>query len=114
MENPIEGLRPTEVKESKNALDVISSLMDKENIVLKTEITNPYALDTFMMFANHLKEHGFVEAFKLMLFWKNRLLLYMVSHKRLSRKEITEILKGFIQVEKDTNVNLGTNLAKLD
>lgn len=113
MENPLDKLRPTEVK-NKSALDVITSLMDKENLVMKTEITNPYALDTLMMFAKYFNEHGYSECTTILENWKDLLLEYMVSHKRLSRIEITEILKGFVELEKKTNVNFGTNLAKLE
>lgn len=113
MESPVNRLR-TEKIEHKTALDVINALMDKSNIELKTEITNPYALDTLMVFAKHLKEHGYKEGYEILKYWKSLLLEYMVSNKRQSRVEISEILKGFIAVEKQKEINFGTNLANLD
>jgi len=114
-DNPIEKLR-TEQVEHPTTLDIVSSLMNDDNIVMKTEITNPYALDTLMTLAHYLKEHGNKLAYKLINYWKDLLLKYMVSNKRLSRIEITEILKGYFTAErqKEKDLTLTSNLAKVN
>lgn len=114
MENPIEKLK-TEVVEHPTTLDIVSSLMDDKNIEMKTEITNPYALDTLIVVAEYLKNHGVKEAYEILILWKDLLLKYMVSNKRMSRQEITEILKGYFTLEKEKeHVSLSSNLAKVN
>ena len=115
MSKPIEQLRE-EISDKPTTLDLVSSLMNDDNIEMKTEITNPYALATLMILANYLKGHGDEINFKIIEGWKDLLLKYMVSNKRMSRKEITEILKGYftLEREKERNVGLTSNLAKIN
>lgn len=115
IDEPIDKLRDI-VRDKPTTLDIITSMLDDENIEMKTEITNPYALDTLMVFAKHMKKCGFKDAGNILKFWKNLLLKYMVSNKRMSRKEITEILKGYftIEREKEKNLSLTSNLAKMN
>lgn len=114
MENPLDKLK-TEIRDKPTTLDIVSSLLDKENIVMKTEITNPYALDTLNVFGIHLKEHGFEDANEIIELWIQLLLEYMVSNKRMSRQEITEILKGYFALEQQkSDVKLTSNLAKIN
>jgi len=111
--NPMDEMR-NEVVNSPTTLDIVSSLMDDKNIVMKTEITNPYALDTLMTIAEYLKKHGEVAGHDLIVYWVNLLLKYMVSNKRKGRQEITEILKGYFTAEreKEKQLSLTSNLAK--
>lgn len=115
MGNPIQDLR-TEVKNKPTTLDMVSSLLDKENIEMKTEIINPYALGTLMTIAYYLKQHKDDISYNILNKWKNLLLEYMVSHKRKSREEITEILKGYftLEREKEKQLSLTSNLAKMN
>lgn len=113
MKNPLEEMK-NEVVEHPTTLDIVSSLLDDKNIEMKTEIINPYALDTLMTIAHYLKQHNHKEAYELLKYWKDILLKYMVSHNRLSRIEITEILKGYFSEEKKENVSLTSNLAKMN
>ncbi len=110
--NPIDELR-NEVSSNPTTLDLVSSLMDERNIEMKTEITNPYALDTLMTIAHYLAIHGDKISHDLIEYWKNLLLKYMVSNRRKSREEITEILKGYFALEQQKEkVSLTSNLAK--
>ena len=113
MGNPLDELR-TEISDKPTTLDLVSALMNDDNIEMKTEITNPYALDTLMVFAEYLIEHNQVIAGKLVKKWIDLLLIYMVSNRRESRKEITEILKGYftLEREKEKTIGLTSNLAK--
>lgn len=113
METPLNDLKDEHPK-SITTIDIVSSLLSDDNIEMKTEITNPYALTTLMTLAHYLKEHGEPLAYKILKFWKNKLLKYMVSNKRMSRNEITEILKGYFAFErqKEKQISLTSNLAK--
>lgn len=112
--NPLDKLR-TEIRDHPTTLDIVSSLLDDKNIEMKTEIINPYALTTLMTIANYLKEHNDVLNHNLIKFWIDKLLKYMVSNNRSSRKEITEILKGYFTLEKEKEkVGLTSNLARLN
>jgi len=113
--NPLDKLR-TEVRDHPTTLDMVSSLMNDDNIEMKTEITNPYALDVMMIYAEYFGKHDMKEIKELLELWKILLLKYMVSNKRLSRAEIVEILKGYftLEREKEKNITLTSNLAKVN
>ena len=115
MENPLDKWK-TEIREHPTTLDVVTSLMNDDNIEMKTEITNPYALDVMMLFAQFFGKHGMKIIEELLEKWKELLLKYMVSNKRMSRSEIVEILKGYFAIEQQKNrdVKLGSNLAKIN
>jgi len=115
MENPIDKWK-TEIREHPTTLDVVTSLMNDDNIEMKTEITNPYALDVMMLFAQFFGKHDMQIIEELLEKWKELLLKYMVSNKRMSRAEIVEILKGYFAIEQQKNrdVKLGSNLAKIN
>lgn len=113
---PNQDLKDDKLQEHPTTLDVVTSLMNTDNIVMKTEIINPYALDTLKMYANCFKQHGQDNASQILEDWIELLLEYMVSNKRKSREEITEILKGYFTLERDKerNFKLTSNLAKLN
>lgn len=115
MENPLEKLK-TLVKEHPTTLDVVSSLMNDDNIEMKTEITNPYALDVMMIIAKYFQDCNMQEVYELLTLWKTLLLKYMVSNKRMGRTELVEILKGYftLEREKEKQVSLTSNLAKVN
>lgn len=115
IKNPLQDLRNSKIREHPTTLDVVSALMNTDNIVMKTEISNPYALDTLKLYGTHLQNHGQELAGNLILEWIEILLEYMVSNKRASRKEITEILKGYftLEREKEQKIGLTSNLANL-
>jgi len=114
MLTPIEELKD-DIVSKPTTLDIVSSLLDDENVEMKTEIVNPYALTTLMTLAHYLKEHNDEASYKILVYWKDVLLKYMVSNKRMSRQEITEILKGYFALErqKEKQLSLTSNLAKL-
>lgn len=114
IDNPLEDIR-TKLIEKPTTLDIVSALLNDDNIEMKTEIINPYALDTLMIFAHLFKKHGQKGAYNILKKWKNLLLRYMVSHDRLSRTEVKEILKGYFALEqKSKDVSLTSNLAKIN
>ncbi|MFX0069871.1 MAG: hypothetical protein ACFFAO_02165 [Candidatus Hermodarchaeota archaeon] len=115
MENPLEKLK-NEVRDHPTTLDVVSSLMNDDNIEMKTEITNPYALDVMMVIAKYFRDCNMEEIAELLELWKELLLKYMVSNKRMSRIELVEILKGYFSLEreKEKQVSLSSNLAKMN
>ena len=114
-DNPLEKLKDVKI-EHPTTLDIVSSLMNDDNIVMKTEITNPYALDTLMTIGKYLNDQNHEEIYEILKFWKDLLLKYMVSNKRMSRQEITEILKGYFTAErqKEKELTLSSNLAKIN
>lgn len=115
MKNPLDQLR-SEVRDHPTTLDIVSSLMSSKNIEMKTEIINPYAMDTLMTLAHYLRNHNEQLGAKLIEYWVDKLLIYMVSNNRKSREEITEILKGYFTAEreKEKQISLSSNLAKVN
>lgn len=113
MGNPLDDMR-TEISNKITTIDLVSSLMNSDNIEMKTEIVNPYALDTLKLFEYYLESHKSTLASSLINKWIELLLIYMVSNKRKSREEITKILMGYftLEREKEKNINLTSNLAK--
>jgi hypothetical protein len=90
--------------------------MDSDNIELKTEIKNPYALTTLSLIGDIFKQKLGKDDinYKTIKFWIKLLLKHMVSNKRKGRSEIAEILKGFVEIQKEKErVNATTNLANL-
>ena len=113
--NPVDKMRD-KIISNPTTLDVITSLMDDTNIEMKTEIVNPYALTVLMTIADYLNNHNDTESYEIIKYWCDKLLKYMVSNGRMSRKEITEILKGYFALERDKEkqVSLTSNLAKIN
>jgi len=114
-ENPLDKLK-TEMIEHPTTLDVVSSLLNDDNIEMKTEIVNPYALDVLMIYADVFENAEMKEIAELIRGYKNLLLKYMVSNKRRSREELVEILKGYFSLEheKESKLTLSSNLAKIN
>jgi hypothetical protein len=78
--------------------DILSNLITKENLELKTEINNPIRISILDTLSESLKNLKFEKSHNILssfLLWYR---INMVSHKRLSRKEI---IKGIIGLKEE-------------
>lgn len=76
---------------------LISLISDKDNIELKTEIHNPFALTLINMFGKLFKDKGYEGTSQFIDTLISIYLAYMVSNKRKSRSEIERILSSWIE-----------------
>jgi hypothetical protein len=78
--------------------DILSNLINKDNIELKTEIHNPLTISVLDVLAISLKNHNLNISSELLsnfLLWFR---INMISYKRLSRHEI---IKGIIGLREE-------------
>ena len=99
-----EIIKPTVDTPSLNQI-LLALISDKENIELKTEIHNPFALTLIKMFGLMFERKGYPKTKKFITDLIKYYLEYMVSNKRKSRKEIENILKSWIEKVNTDNEN---------
>jgi hypothetical protein len=86
-----------ETKETKLE-DILSNLINKQDLELKTEIHNPLIISTLDVLAITLKENNLNSSSNILsnfLYWFR---INMISYKRLSRNEI---IKGIIGLREE-------------
>lgn len=76
---------------------LLALISDKENIELKTEIHNPFALTLINMFGKMFKAKNYNGTDKFIATLIQIYLEYMVSNKRKSRTEIEHILSSWFE-----------------
>lgn len=76
---------------------LLALISDKDNIELKTEIHNPFALTLINMFGKIFKKKGYARTDKFIADLIQIYLEYMVSNKRKSRTEIEHILSSWFE-----------------
>jgi hypothetical protein len=78
--------------------DILSNLINRQDIELKTEINKPIVISILDTMAENLKNLKFEKSHNVLntfLIWYR---INMVSHKRLSRKEV---IKGIIGLKEE-------------
>lgn len=75
---------------------LLALISDKDNIELKTEIHNPFALTLINMFGKMFKRKDYGGTDKFIAQLIQIYLEYMVSNKRKSRTEIEHILSSWM------------------
>jgi len=81
--------------------EILSNLLDKKDLELKTEIHNPRFLTILKMISIQLEIRKYPLSFQVLdkyIYW---FLIYMVSYKRESRKEIIHALSYLLEKEKE-------------
>lgn len=81
--------------------NILVNLLDKNNIEMKTEISNPSAISVLVIIAIHYKKRGLEVPYVILKSWIKRYLEFMVSHDRLSRKEVIQALQLFNEQNRD-------------
>lgn len=82
------------------AQEILSNLLDgSENLDLKTHINKPKQLAGLKVVGLFLGDFNLNGSGKLLLSFIDIYLRYMVSFKRLSRREITKVLSHTIELE---------------
>lgn len=91
------------IKSEDLSLEKILAILLKsdDNLALKTQVDNPLGLSILSMLAEYLKTKKLKISSKLLKGFIKLYLEYMVSYKRMSRKEIIEGMKSLYQYEKD-------------
>lgn len=76
------------------AEEILTNLMQAENIEMKTEIKKPLQLAKLYVLKTLLQNTGFNTASNIIDTFIQKYLVYMVSDKRKGRKEIIEAVSG--------------------
>jgi len=85
---------------------ILITLLDKENITMKTDIKNPLNLIKLKTLANLLRIEGLIEEANLIDNFITGYLEYMVSYNRQSRKEIIQALSEGLKEERTVGEKL--------
>ncbi len=81
---------------------ILNNLLSAEqNLELKSHVFRPKELAVLDVLANDLKSKGLPISSKVLKDFINMYLKYMVSFKRLSRKEVIKALSSMIPEEED-------------
>lgn len=92
---------------------ILNNLLNAENnLNLKTQIEKPKQLASLFILSKYLKQHNFKKSGKILEFFINTFLEYMISYKREGRKEIIRALTNLIEVEKRRISKLTENLSE--
>lgn len=76
---------------------ILGNLLTDNNIELKTEINNPFALSVLKTIQKYLKEKKLQKSSGFIKIFIKYLLKYYVSYERKSRTEIVDAVKGMIE-----------------
>ena len=76
-------------------------LKSDKDLPLKSHVENPIALATLKLLACYLEEKKMKKSAKILNTFISTLLEYMVSYKRLGRKEIIEAFKHRLEKEEE-------------
>lgn len=76
------------------AEEILTNLMQAENIEMKTEIKKPLQLAKLYVLKELLQDAGFNTASGIINAFIQKYLVYMVSDKRKGRKEIIDAISG--------------------
>jgi len=100
----LEGLQSDLFKtEDLSFQKILNELMRSDvNLPLKTQIENPLNLAILKVLANMLKQRGMKKSGKILDDFIRTFLEYMVSYKRMSRKEIIDAVKHQLESKDDT------------
>ena len=78
--------------------NILKDLLDPtENLETKTEVRSPYSLSILQTYSFLLNQFIFKKSSTLLQVFIKNYLTNMISHNRLSRKEIVEILKNYTE-----------------
>lgn len=99
-----------EQKEEETVEKILSELLDKDDIELKTEINNPLNVSRLMMISKWFEVNEYDDSSELIEKFVNYYLLYMVSHNRESRREIVTAIKGSLE---EIGLSLNSKMDKL-
>jgi hypothetical protein len=98
-----------ETKETKLE-DILSNLINRNDVELKTEIHNPLTISTLDVLAISLKENNLNISSNLLANFLLWFRINMISYKRLSRQEI---IKGIIGLREEVMEERKSFLDKL-
>lgn len=90
-----------DLKKSGNtsAEEILSKMMQSDNIELKTQIEAPLELTNLKVIETLLRDYNFTKSANVIHTFIDSYLKYMVSYKREGRKEIIDALKGLMEKE---------------
>lgn len=80
--------------EEQSVVQVLNSMMQQDNIGMKTDIPDVAALLKLRILSKWMKQNGLDESAVLIDEWIEFFLVDMVSSERKSRKEVTDVLKA--------------------
>jgi len=95
--------------------EILLSLLDEEDLEMKTEIHDPLGLTALKILQEYLEKCELSKSAKLIDIFTEYFLKYMVSYKRKSRAEIIEAISKSMSLElKEEKVGnpLYSNLAR--
>jgi hypothetical protein len=94
---------------------ILNSLLDSKDLVLKTEVKEPQKLAGLKIFGKYLEQIGFEEGSSLIEMFIEILNEFMVSYDRQSRREIVDAVKSMFEkksVSMSLSEKLTTNMAR--
>jgi hypothetical protein len=89
-----------EVEDSNSYEEILMSLLNEENVAMKSEIDRPINLARLDVLSFWLKAEGLPKSSEFIDTFIKKFLVYMVSHNRQSRKEIIQALSEGLKEEK--------------
>lgn len=100
-----------EVVDDISFMDILNTLLEKDNLELKTHIFRPKQLAVLNIVADLLETYNLPKSSAIIIKFIDLYLTYMVSYNRESRKEIIKALTHQI----DDNINKNKSISdKLD
>jgi hypothetical protein len=95
----------------ESVIQFLNTLFNSDNIELKTEITNPFAVATLRSIASYLeKEMGLDDCSDILSDWIIDYMKCMVSYQRKGRLEGIDGVKGLVEMSKRLKERLTGNL----
>jgi hypothetical protein len=100
-----------DLKEEITYEKILSSLLNSEDLNLKTEIRSPQKLAGLFTYAKYLNQLGLSDSKDLLEAYIDILNEYMVSYERASRKEIIEAVRSMFE-KATTSYSLSEKLTR--
>lgn len=85
---------------------ILITMLDEENVSMKTEIQRPLRMTQFEILSDLLKSEGLIESANLIDNFAHKYRINMVSNKRKSRQEIIQALTEGLKEERTAGEKL--------